>query len=261
MAQLLKIGELARSAGVSIPTLKYYLREGLIAAHRKTGRTMAWYDASLVARVRAIRELQQDRFLPLAVIRQALERGGSALDDVAAADAISRVLSRHQGERAKTRAELIAAGSSVAELDWLAAAGLARPSDPDQQYRGDDLALLSTLGAARRAGLRADMLPFAILNDYLVALRALVAVELQMFRAGVIRRADPQTIGPLAEAATELSERLVVLLRRKLLLPMLAELRKEDHAPAIPEPARVRAVRRVRRVPATRKRRRPGQRS
>ena len=235
--QLLKIGELARSAGVSIPTVKYYLREGLITAHRKTGRTMAWYDAGLVPRIRAIRELQHDRFLPLAVIRQALDQTAGAGDDVAAAEAIARVLARHQGERSKTRAELLAAGWSVLELDFLASAGLAAPSGPDRVYRGDDLAVLSTLGAARRAGLRPDMLPFAIMTEYLAAMRALVAVELRMFRAGVIARADTPAIGPLTEAATELSERLVVLLRRKLLLPMLDHLRTEDHASPSPPPS------------------------
>jgi len=51
---LLKIGELATRAGVPIATVKHYLREGLIAATRKSGRTMAWYDPALVDRIRAI---------------------------------------------------------------------------------------------------------------------------------------------------------------------------------------------------------------
>ena len=69
---MLKIGELARRAGVSIPTLKHYLREGLIAPARKTGKTMAWYEPALVERVKAIRELRSAQFLPLDVIKQAL---------------------------------------------------------------------------------------------------------------------------------------------------------------------------------------------
>jgi DNA-binding transcriptional MerR regulator len=67
--ELLRIGELAKRAGVPVATIKYYLREGLIAPTRKTGQTMSWYDAALVERLQAIKELQQRQFHPLDVIR------------------------------------------------------------------------------------------------------------------------------------------------------------------------------------------------
>jgi hypothetical protein len=189
---------------------------------------MSWYAPALAGKVRAIKELQRRQFLPLDVIRESIERETEAPDDLAAAGAIARVLERHVGRRSMTRAEIVERGVSERELDWLAAAGLARPSGPDQRYRGDDLALLSTLGAARRAGISADMLPFAILGDYLAALRALVAAELRLFREGVVARARPADVERLTTAATELSERLVVLVRRKLLLPTLSTVIEED---------------------------------
>ena len=232
------MSELARRTGVSIPTLKHYLREGLIQAARKTGRTMSWYDPQVVERVRAIKELQRDRFLPLDVIKRALGRADGADDDLAAAEAIAEVLASHVGRRSRTRAELLERGVSARELDWLASAGLAVPSGPEQRYTGDDLALLVTLGAARAAGLTSEMLPFAILGEYLDALRALVDIELRMFRAGVLPRAAPGPARPLARAATRLSERLVVVLRRKLLLPTLHRLMEENHAAHPVRPAR-----------------------
>lgn len=60
------------------------------------------------------------------------------------------------------------------------------------------------------------MLPFSILGEYLAALRALVDVELRMFRKGVLPRARPGQARALTRAATQLSERLVVLLRRRV---------------------------------------------
>jgi DNA-binding transcriptional MerR regulator len=226
---LLKIGELARRSGVTVATLKHYLREGLIRPARKTGRTMSWYEPGLVARVQAIKELQRRRFLPLDVIKRAIASDRNASDDHAAATAIAAVLAKHGGTRTRTRAELVDQhGADPRELDWLAAAGLAVPTGPEQRYRGDDLALLSTLGDARRVGISPAMLPFAILNDYLAALRGLVEVELRMFRAGVLARADRDDVDGLTTAATELSERLVVLLRRKLLLPALHAMTEDD---------------------------------
>jgi DNA-binding transcriptional MerR regulator len=224
--ELLRIGELAKRAGIPVATVKYYLREGLIAPTRKTGQTMSWYDAALVERLQAIKELQQRQFLPLDVIRETLDKDDRSTDDLAAADAIAKVLGRHGGERKRTRAEILKSASAN-ELEVLAAMGLAVP-DEDGCYRGDDLALLSTLGAARKAGITAEMLPLSIINEYLAALRALVAVELKLFRDGVVKRAPAGKVRALTTNATELSERLVVLIRRKLLLPTLHELVAQD---------------------------------
>ncbi len=239
---LVRIGELAKRSGVPIATLKHYLREGLIAPSRKSGRTMSWYDPALATKIKAIKELQKRQFLPLDVIRESIDRDGEAPDDLTAADAIAKVLARHGGRRARTRDEVLARGATAQELDILAAAGLALPSPIDQKYRGDDLALLATLGAARRAGITADMLPFEIINDYLIAVRALAAIELRMFREGVIRRAKPGDISRLTTAATRLSERLVVLVRRKLLLPTLQRLIEEEAD--VPDPTAVPVPRR-----------------
>jgi DNA-binding transcriptional MerR regulator len=226
--ELLRIGELAKRSGLPVATIKYYLREGLIAPARKTGQTMSWYDAALVERLQAIKELQERQFLPLDVIREMLEKGERASDDVTAADAIAKVLSRRGGERKRTRAEIIKSGGATdKELQILAAMGLAVP-DEDGSYRGDDLALLATLGAARKAGITGDMLPLSIMNEYLAALRSLVAVELKLFRDGVIKRAPASKVQALTTNATDLSERLVVLIRRKLLLPTLHALVAQD---------------------------------
>ncbi len=225
-------------------TLKFYLREGLIAPVRKTGATMSWYDPAIVDRLRAIKELQEHH-LPLELIKQTIEGERQAPDDLAAADAIAKVLARHAGKKSRTRAEVLAGGATELELSWLAATKLAVP-DADQSYRGDDLALLSTLGAARRAGIAADMLPFDILRDYVAALNTLVAVELRMFRAGVLGHIGVDT-ARVTTAATELSERLVVLIRRKLLLPTLDRLLQERTD--APQPAtRSPRVRRMRQL-------------
>ena len=240
--ELIKIGELARRSGVPIATLKHYLREGLIEPARKTGRTMAWYDPALAGRVKAIKQLQRDQFLPLELIKQTVDGARTAPDELAAADAIASVLAEHSGTRSRTRAELLARGVPAAELDWLATAGIAVPVDG--AYRGDDLALLATLGSARASGITAELLPFAILGEYLAALRALVDIELRMFRTGVIGKAPAGQIHSLTEAATRLSERLVVLLRRKLLLPTLHRLIEETHVEAPARSARpARAIR------------------
>ena len=223
----------AAQAGVPVPTIKHYVRERLLPEPTRTSRNMAYYDAALVPRVRAIKRLQTTLHLPLHVIRQVLERvADDALpDDVALEATIARILSELAPPETVSRTRLLESGVDAADLDLFTSLHLLTPErvGDDDQYRGDDVSLLRLLAQARREGLSARMLPPEILRSYVSALRELVRVELQMFRAGVLPLAGDD-LGKLTEIATTLSERLVVLLRRKLLIPTLRSL-VEPRAP------------------------------
>ena len=62
--RLLRIGQLANMAGVSAPTIKHYVKEGLLPRPVKTSRNMAYYDESCVERINLIKRIQKERFLP-----------------------------------------------------------------------------------------------------------------------------------------------------------------------------------------------------
>ncbi len=72
----MRIAELARESGVSRETIHYYLREGLLPKPAKTGRTAAFYDDSHLERLRLIRQLRDEKYLPVAVIREILGAAG-----------------------------------------------------------------------------------------------------------------------------------------------------------------------------------------
>src|SRR5436309_14942077 len=70
---MLKMSELAERSGVSSATIKHYLREGLLGTDEevvRTSRNMAYYPLEFVERVRLIKRLQEERFMPLRVIRE-----------------------------------------------------------------------------------------------------------------------------------------------------------------------------------------------
>ena len=69
----MKIRDLVERTGVSRETVHYYIREGLLPKPRKRGRNIADYDDSYVERIRMIKELQDNYFLPLAVIKNILK--------------------------------------------------------------------------------------------------------------------------------------------------------------------------------------------
>jgi len=92
--RLLKISELAERSGVSSTTIKHYLREGLLGGRDevvKTSRNMAYYPPEYVERIRLIKRLQEERFLPLRHIKQVLDltQNGHA-ERVPRADAAER---------------------------------------------------------------------------------------------------------------------------------------------------------------------------
>jgi len=72
-----RISELAQRSGVPVPTIKYYLREGLLPEGQRTSATQAQYDAEHEARLRLIRTLIGTAGLSIAEVRRVL----AAIDD------------------------------------------------------------------------------------------------------------------------------------------------------------------------------------
>ncbi len=70
---LMRIGELAKAAGVTVQTIHFYLREGLLPPPTKTAPNMAYYGPEYLEDIRLIKELQSERYLPLGLIRQLLQ--------------------------------------------------------------------------------------------------------------------------------------------------------------------------------------------
>ena len=74
----MKISELSQNTGVSIPTLKFYLREGLLKPGRLSSPNQAEYDESHVRRAALIRALRDVAGLSIAKIQgitEALDHG------------------------------------------------------------------------------------------------------------------------------------------------------------------------------------------
>ena len=71
------MSELAARTGLPVPTIKYYLREGLLPPGESVGATRAHYDETHVRRLRLVRALIEVAGLRLEDVRRVLE----AIDD------------------------------------------------------------------------------------------------------------------------------------------------------------------------------------
>ena len=65
----MRIAELSRLSGVPLPTIKYYLREGLLAPGRATAPNQADYSAAHLHRLTLVRTLVEVGRLPISSVR------------------------------------------------------------------------------------------------------------------------------------------------------------------------------------------------
>ena len=155
-AGLLKISQLAERSGVSAGTIKHYLREGLLGADGdgvvRTSRNMAWYPPEYVERVRLIKRLQEERFLPLHAIRQLLaddpERAARLveLED----RILARALERREGERVSAAEVRRRYDVPRNVLDRLAELGVLTPTG--RGFDADDVAIIAAIARFRSGG-------------------------------------------------------------------------------------------------------------
>ena len=144
-----RIDDLAQKAGVTVDTIRYYQREGLLPQAERFGRANL-YGPHHLERLDRIRELQGRRF-SLAAIRALLDEDRPGLEGIFG-DA---------GGRKYSFDELVERSGIDRDLaDALHASGLLRdPAEFGREaYDGDDLELLRAMAELHRLGLPAQAL-------------------------------------------------------------------------------------------------------
>jgi len=232
----LRIGELVRRTGVSRATIQHYLNEGLLPRPRKTGQTMAWYDASTVERVRLIKELQR-RHLPLQAIRALLEprrpvrkKVSRMLELARRGEELEALLAPQERplRRSEVARETGIDEPTLAELEELGfVRGRGARGERRGQARGEpsygpcDVAVLRAIGQLGAAGLdRSRGFTVRDLVVYREAMRTLLAREVELFGRVEVSRDD---FVRLAQAAAVGASELVAALHRKLVTELVAE--------------------------------------
>ncbi|MGW7006226.1 MerR family transcriptional regulator [Streptomyces sp. NPDC054933] len=77
----MRISELSRRSGLSVATIKYYIREGLLPSGRSTAATQAEYGEQHLRRLRLVRALIGVRGLSVNTTREVLEALGQEPTD------------------------------------------------------------------------------------------------------------------------------------------------------------------------------------
>jgi DNA-binding transcriptional MerR regulator len=230
--QLLKMSELSERTGVSPGTIRYYLREGLLGGGEgvlRTSRNMAYYPPEYVERIALIRRLQEERFMPLRVIR------GALLEDPERVSALieleDRILERALAsaeDRSRVSRRVLEERYGVPRnvLERLAEIGVLTPNT--RGYDSDDVKIIEAI-ASFRAGGYEEALGFTVYDTlrYREALEPLVAEEVSALLDRLAGEVEVERAMEIVAAGVEPLRELLGAMHSKLLL---AELRRQRSA-------------------------------
>jgi len=218
---LLRMGELARASGVSAATIKHYLREGLLPEPMKTSRNMAYYPADFVERIRMIKQLQEERYMPLRVIKDLLEedpdraRALIELGDRLLEHALAGESARVSGAEVRRRYDIPKdVLDRLAELEVLT---------PDRRgYSPSDLRIIEAIGRFRAGGYE-ERIGFTVYDTlrYKESMADLVKLEVDVLMERLAGELDPDEAMALIEAGNQPLNDLIAAMHTKALVAEL----------------------------------------
>ncbi|MBI2377919.1 MAG: MerR family transcriptional regulator [Deltaproteobacteria bacterium] len=223
----LKIGELSRRTDTPKETIHFYLKEGILHAPRKTSRNMAYYDESHVARLVAIKRLRAESYLPLAAIKQLIER--NALGESARRMSLAKEMLGARLELEPLSLEALATRASLPRsiVERAVDKGLIRArSTPEGLRFGDlDVRVADVLGASfgELEGAREDwwLERFEIIERHM---RSEVEEEVAHFFGRVLAGGDPEPAIELLRGGRETIGRFLALSRARALTDSMEEI-------------------------------------
>ena len=233
---LLKMSELAERSGVSAATIKHYLREGLLGGADevvRTSRNMAYYPPDFVDRVRLIKRLQEERFMPLRLIRELVS------DDPARAARMieleDRILERavELGERGRVSRTRVRETYDVPQnvLARLEELGVLTPTT--RGYDADDVAIIEAISRFRAGGYE-EAIGFTVYDTlrYRHALEPLVEEEVRVLLDRLAGRVAVERAVEIISSGAEPLRDLIGAMHSKLMLGALRRQRQRGAAGA-----------------------------
>jgi DNA-binding transcriptional MerR regulator len=222
--ELLKISELAEASDVPVATVRHYLREGLLPEPVKTSRNMAYYPPEFAERIRLIKQLQEERFLPLKVIRELLDSGDGDPERLRSLIELEdRILDRVQaGEQERIPAGEVRDRYDVPKevLDRLAELGVLGSGRGG--YSPSDVRIVEAISRFRAGGYD-ERIGFTVYDTlrYKGALEDLVREEVEVLMQRLAGEMDPDRAVELIEAGAQPLQDLIAALHTKLLVAEL----------------------------------------
>ena len=220
-----RIGDLAKKAGVSAPTVRHYLKEGLIQKPVKTGKTMAYYDESCVERIKLIKKLQRERFLPLNVIKRIIDSGEFQEDELEVGKAMFKPngLLPDQITVPETKIEAHT-GYPLSKILILENEGMISPvTDGGKKIYGNvDIEIINIMKKREEAGVPFDHC-VEIAKAYRDGIDSSVKRDLKIFVTSILGDVSAKNAARMMTEADESLDRFILIYRRNLVRKLASE--------------------------------------
>ncbi len=215
---MLRARELAEKAGVSLPTIKHYVNEGLIPKPHKTGKTMAYYEEACVDRIKLIKKLQKERFLPLDVIKRILDSGAAYEEELELGEAILKSKKLQSEEQPLSEAGIERrTGYPLKKIRLLEKEGIILPTQKNEgkYYDSIDCKIIEIMKSREKLGL-----PFEhsvqTIKLYRDAIANAVRDDIRLFARNLLGDFSTRQTVKLLTEADDLLNSFVVLIRQKM---------------------------------------------
>ena len=219
---LLKMSELAEQSGVSAGTIKHYLREGLLPEPVRTSRNMAYYPPEFVERIRLIKRLQEDRFMPLRLIKGVIdedpERAHALIElEDRIIERAAAAQERGRVSRAEVRRRYEVPDNVLERLEDLK---ILAPNS--RGYDADEVKIIEAISRFRAGGYD-ERIGFTVYDAvrYREALQPLVEEEVSVLLERLVGEVDVDRAEEIIAAGTQPLREVIGAIHSKLLLDEL----------------------------------------
>ena len=162
----LRMKDLCKATGISRQVVHFYISQGLLPPGKKTGQNMAYYSEEHVRRIELIRQLQEERFLPLKAIKALFDEQEASFSPSQRGFLRTLRTSILKDDQTEVQhfenSDALAArfGIERVDIEELISEGLIHPQTADNEtlrLRPADLQWIQILTNLRRAGLTREL--------------------------------------------------------------------------------------------------------
>lgn len=240
----LKMRELEQATGVGRETIRFYIREGLLPEPERPKRNVARYSDVHVARLKSIKKLQQERFLPLNVIKTIVKaQDGGAASGIESFVGLENALYPLLGDPEKLeprRLEEVAteAGFTVADVDELISLGFVNVDEREGgRWLDSRNARIVTLwkgirdvGFSKEKGYTSET--WSIYGTFL---GWLVQEEVNSFYKNLVNQVDQSEAATMAAEGIRIMNEIIPLMRTDRVIRAVEEISQSGELPGARE--------------------------
>lgn len=201
--------ELEDATGVGRETIRFYIREGLLPEPERKARNVAAYSEAHVTTLKTIKRLQEERFLPLEVIKRVLKGDPNVPTSAVPFPRLPQLMAERFGfgdtEPLVPLAGIAKTPQDEADIADFIRLGIIRvlKRDDVDKIPKLDARIIHLWQEIRRAGYMPPAFPADHLSAHLDAANRIAVMEVERFYDGLDGRIDETKAAMMAQVAVD----------------------------------------------------------